>query len=129
IAAKVARLYGHAYDPEREVTVTTGATQAIFTSIQALAHPGDEVIVFEPAYDSYLPAIELAGATPVRLSLTYPGFRVDWARVRAAVTPRTRMIVLNTPNNPGTSVLAAADLDALAALTRATSIAIVSDEA
>jgi methionine aminotransferase len=129
IAAKVERLYGHAYDPEHEVTVTTGATQAIFTSVQALAHPGDEVVVFEPAYDSYLPAVELAGATPVRVPLAFPGFRIDWPAVRRAVTPRTRMIVVNTPNNPGTSVLSAADLTELAAVTRGTSIVVVSDEA
>ena len=107
IAAKVQRLYGHAYDPEREVTVTTGATQGLFTSIQALAHPGDEVILFEPAYDSYIPAIQLAGATPVPLPLQVPGYRIDWDAVRRALSPRTRMIVLNTPNNPGTSVLTA----------------------
>jgi methionine aminotransferase len=129
IAAKVERLYGRSYDPAHEVTVTTGATQAIFTSIQALAHAGDEVIVFEPAYDSYLPAVELAGAIPVRLPLTFPGFRIDWAQLRAAITPRTRLIVVNTPNNPGTSALDADDLEALAALTRGTSIAIVADEA
>ena len=128
IAEKVARLYGRAYDPEREVTVTTGATQAIYTSIQALAHPGDEVIVFEPAYDSYVPAIRLAGATPVALPLTFPDYRIDWPALRAAVNPRTRMILVNTPNNPGTSVLSADDLDALTAVTRGTPIVIVSDE-
>ena len=128
IAGKVLRLYGHAYDPEHEVTVTTGATQAIFTSIGALAHPGDEVIVFEPAYDSYLPAVRLAGATPVPLPLTVPGYRVDWAAVRAAITPRTRMIVVNTPNNPGTSALSPSDCAEFAAVTRATDIVIVSDE-
>jgi methionine aminotransferase len=128
IAAKVLRLYGHAYDALHEVTVTTGATQAIFTTIQALAHPGDEVIVFEPAYDSYIPSIRLAGATPVALPLTFPGYRIDWPALRAAVTPRTRMIVVNTPNNPGTSVLAAADVDALAALTCDTGIVVVADE-
>jgi methionine aminotransferase len=129
IAAKVERLYGRAYDPEHEVTVTTGATQAIFTSVQALAQAGDEVIVFEPAYDSYVPAVELAGATAVRLPLTFPGFRIDWTRVRAAITPRTRLIVVNTPNNPGTSVLDASDLAALADATRGTAIAVVADEA
>jgi len=86
IAGKVARLYGRAYDPDSEVTVTTGATQAIFTSIQALAHPGDEVIVFEPAYDSYIPAVRLAGATPIALPLTVPGYRIDWSAVRGAIT-------------------------------------------
>jgi methionine aminotransferase len=128
IAAKVERLYGRSYDPGDEVTVTTGATQAIFTSIQALAHPGDEVIVFEPAYDSYIPAVRLAGATPVALPLAFPGYRIDWPAVRRAITPRTRMILVNTPSNPGTSVLSAADLDELAALTRGTDIVLASDE-
>jgi methionine aminotransferase len=128
IAAKVARLYGHAYDPEREVTVTTGATQAIFTSIQALAHPGDEVIVFEPAYDSYVPAVRLAGATPVTLPLTFPDYAIDWPALTLAITPRTRMIVINSPNNPGASVLAADDIARFAALTRGTRIVVVSDE-
>jgi methionine aminotransferase len=128
IAAKVLRLYGRAYDPESEVTVTTGATQGIFTTIQALAHAGDEVIVFEPAYDSYIPAIRLAGATPVPLPLGVPGYTIDWAAVRRALSPRTRMILVNTPNNPGTSVLSADDLAQLAAITRGTDIIVVSDE-
>jgi methionine aminotransferase len=128
IAAKVQRLYGRAYDPGNEVTVTTGATQAIFTTIQALAHTGDEVIVFEPAYDSYIPAIRLAGATPVPLPLTVPGYDIDWAAVRRAVTPRTRMILINTPNNPGTGILSADDLRQFAELTRGTNVVIVSDE-
>jgi methionine aminotransferase len=128
IAAKVHRLYGRAYDPGSEVTVTTGATQGIFTTIQALAHVGDEVIVFEPAYDSYIPAIRLAGATPVPLPLTVPGYDIDWTAVRRAVSPRTRMIVVNTPNNPGTGILSADDLAQFAAITRDTRIVIVSDE-
>jgi methionine aminotransferase len=128
IAGKVLRLYGRSYDPEHEVTVTSGATQAIFTTIGALAHPGDEVIVFEPAYDSYIPAVRLAGAIPVPLPLVVPGYRVDWAAVRRSLTPRTRMILVNTPNNPGTSVLSADDCAQLAALTRGTGIVVVSDE-
>jgi methionine aminotransferase len=128
IAAKVLRLYGRGYDPEREVTVTTGATQAIFTTIGALAHPGDEVILFEPAYDSYIPAVRLAGAVPVPVALAVPGYRIDWAALRRALTPRTRLILVNTPNNPGTSVLAAEDCREFAALTRGTDIVIVSDE-
>ena len=128
IAAKVARLYGRAYDPEREVTVTTGATQAIYTSIQALALPGDEVILFEPAYDSYIPSIRMAGATPVPLPLTFPDYRIDFDALRHAITPRTRVLVLNTPNNPGTSVLTAHDRDALASTLRDTPIVVVSDE-
>jgi methionine aminotransferase len=128
IAAKVLRLYGRAYDPVHEVTVTTGATQAIFTTIQALAHPGDEVLVFEPAYDSYVPSVQLAGATPVSLALAFPDYRIDWDAVRRAITPRTRFILLNTPNNPGTSVLTAADVAELAAIVRATRIVVISDE-
>lgn len=128
IAVKVERLYGRAYDPDGEITVTTGATQAIFTSIQALAHSGDEVIVFEPAYDSYVPAVRLAGAMPVTLPLTFPDYRIDWPAVRRAVTPRTRMILVNTPNNPGTSVLSADDLAELATITRGSPIVVVSDE-
>lgn len=128
IAAKVERCYGRSYDPAHEITVTTGATQAIFTSIGALAHPGDEVILFEPAYDSYIPAIRLAGGTPVPLALTVPEYRIDWDRVRTAITARTRMILINTPNNPGTSVLSASDRAELAAVTRGTDIIVVSDE-
>ena len=128
IAAKVQRLYGRAYDPGNDVTVTTGATQGIFTTIQALAHAGDEVIVFEPAYDSYIPAIRLAGATPVPLPLTVPGYDIDWDAVRRAVTPSTRMIVVNTPNNPGTGILSPDDLAQFAAITRDSRIVIVSDE-
>src|SRR2546421_497569 len=86
----------------------TGIT--IFTPIQALAHAGDEVIVFEPAYDSYVPAVRLAGATPIMLPLTFPNYRIDWPDLRSAITPRTRMILVNTPNNPGTSVLSAHDV-------------------
>ena len=128
IAAKVFRLYGRAYDPEREVTVTTGATQAIYTAIQALAHSGDEVIVFEPAYDSYIPSVRLAGATPIALPLTVPDYRIDWTSVERAMTPRTRVILINTPNNPGTSVLTADDRARLAAIVRGKPIVVISDE-
>jgi methionine aminotransferase len=128
IAAKVERCYGRTYDPVREVTVTSGATEAIWATVTGLVHPGDEVILFEPVYDSYGPAITLAGGKVVSLPLTYPGFRIDWAAVRAAVTPRTRMIMVNFPNNPSGSILAPADLDELAAITRGTKIVVVSDE-
>jgi methionine aminotransferase len=128
IAAKVERCYGRNYDPVREVTVTSGATEAIWASVSGLVHPGDEVILFEPVYDSYGPAITLAGGKIVSLPLTFPGFRIDWAAVRAAVTPRTRMIMVNFPNNPSGSILAPADLEELAAITRGTKIVVVSDE-
>ena len=128
IAAKVEALYGAAYDPEHEVTVTAGATQALFTAVAALVHPGDEVIVFEPVYDSYVPAIELQGGVVRRARLSAPDYRPDWQAVRALVTPRTRMIMINTPHNPTGTVWTAADLAELAAITRDTGIVVVSDE-
>jgi len=128
ISRKVERLYGRAYDPESEVTVTTGATQAIFTTVLALVHPGDEVIVFEPAYDSYVPAVRLAGGVPVTVPLTFPGYRIDPVLLARALTPRTRLIIVNTPNNPGTSVLSPADVALLESVTRDRDIVVVSDE-
>jgi len=128
IAAKVASLYGAAYDPDTEITVTVGATQALFTAVAALVHPGDEVIVFEPVYDSYAPAIELQGARVVRMHLAAPAYRPDWAAVAAAITPRTRMIMINSPHNPTATVWTAEDMAKLAELTRDTAIVIVSDE-
>ncbi len=128
IVAKVEVLYGAAYDPEHEVTVTAGATQALFTAVAALVHPGDEVIVFEPVYDSYVPAIELQGGVVRRARLSAPDYRPDWQAVRALVTPRTRMIMINTPHNPTGTVWTAADLAELAAITRDTGIVVVSDE-
>lgn len=128
IAAKVEALYGTRYDVETEITVTAGATQALFTAVTACVRPGDEVIVFEPVYDSYVPAIELAGGTVVRMRLAAPDYRPDWGAVAAAITPRTRMIMINTPHNPTATVWTAADLDRLAALTRGTGIVVVADE-
>ena len=128
IAAKVAALYGCAYDPEHEITVTAGATQALFTAVAALVHPGDEVIVFEPVYDSYVPAIQLQGGVVRRARLGAPDYRPDWEALRALVTPRTRMIMINTPHNPTGSVWSEADLRALAAITRNTPIVVVADE-
>ena len=128
IAGKTERLYGTGYDPEHEITVTAGGTQAIFTAVAALVRPGDEAIVFEPVYDSYVPAIELAGGTALRVPLAYPGYRPDWAAVRRLVSPRTRLILFNTPHNPTGTVWGEEDLLALADLVRGTGIAIVSDE-
>ncbi|HRQ57955.1 MAG TPA: pyridoxal phosphate-dependent aminotransferase [Azoarcus taiwanensis] len=128
IAEKVEALYGAAYDVEREITVTAGATQALFTAVTALVHAGDEVIVFEPVYDSYAPAIELQGGKVVRLRLAAPDYRPDWTAVAAAITPRTRMIMINSPHNPTATVWSAADMAQLEALTRGTGIVIVSDE-
>ena len=128
IAAKVQALYGAAYDVDAEVTVTAGATQAIFTAIAAMVHPGDEVIVFVPVYDSYGPSIELQGGKVVHAELKQPDYRPDWAQVKALVTPRTRMIIINTPHNPTGTVWTAADMAQLQAITQGTDIVIVSDE-
>ena len=128
IAAKVEALYGTAYDPEHEITVTAGATQALFTAVTSCVHPGDEVIVFEPVYDSYVPAIELAGGKVVRMRLAAPDYRPDWDAVAAAIGPRTRMIMINTPHNPTATVWTRDDLDRLAALVRGTGIVVVADE-
>jgi len=128
IALKTERLYGHKFDPNTEVTVTSGATEALFAAIAAVVRAGDEVIVFDPAYDSYEPAIELQGARAVHIPLLAPSFGIDWQRVRDAITPRTRMILINSPHNPTGAVLSAADLDELAAIVRDTEIVVLSDE-
>ena len=128
IARKVEALYGTTYEVDSEITVTAGATQALFTAVAALVHPGDEVIVFEPVYDSYAPAIELQGGTVVRMRLSAPDYRPDWAAVAASITPRTRMIMINSPHNPTATVWSADDMAQLAALTRDTGIVVVSDE-
>ncbi|MGA0588143.1 pyridoxal phosphate-dependent aminotransferase [Dyella sp. KRB-257] len=128
IARKTQRLYGHAVNPDTEVTVTSGATEAIFAAIAALVRQGEEVIVFDPAYDCYEPAIDLQGARAVHIALTLPDFSIDWQRVRDAITPRTRMILINSPHNPSGAVLSAGDLDALADLVRDTDIVVLSDE-
>ena len=130
IAAKIGVIYGARYDAVSEITVTSGATQALTTAILCCVHPGDEVIVIEPAYDSYLPAIELAGGVPVTVSMVLgeEGYTVPWDAIAAAVTTRTRLIVINSPHNPTGSVLRAADIDALAGIVRGTDILILSDE-
>lgn len=128
IADKVESLYGVRYDEDHEITVTAGATQAIFTAIAAFVRGGDEVIVFEPVYDSYVPAIETVGGKAVFAQLEFPDYKPDWNRVRALISPRTRMIIINSPHNPTGSLLSAADLDALAELTRDTDIVVLSDE-
>ncbi|MDB5991005.1 MAG: methionine aminotransferase [Herbaspirillum sp.] len=130
IAQKIQTLYGHAYDPADEITVTAGATQGILTAILCCVHAGDEVIVIEPAYDSYVPAIELAGGVPVfvQMRVDPDGYAVPWDKVASAVTPRTRLIMINSPHNPTGSVLQKADLEALAGIVRNTDILILSDE-
>jgi methionine aminotransferase len=128
IAATAAALYGTAYDPEHEVTVTAGGTQAIYTAITCAVRPGDEVLIFEPAYDCYAPAVELAGGVVVRARLRHPDYRPDWEEVGRLLSPRTRLVVINSPHNPTGAVWSAADLDALAALLRGTDTLVVSDE-
>ena len=129
IAAKNAALYGRRYDADIEITVTAGATQAIMASVLALVHPGDEVIVLEPTYDSYVPSIELAGGRPVYVPLDAErGYAPDWERIRAAITPKTRLIMLNFPHNPTGRVLGTDDLAALERLVEETGVMLLSDE-
>lgn len=133
ISDKVATLYTRRYDPATEVTVTSGATEAIMATILACAHAGDEVIVIEPCYDSYRPAIALAGAKAVAVSMRPPSesdpyYRVDWQKVKDAVTPKTRALIINSPHNPTGSVLNEADLDDLEDIVAGTDILIISDE-
>jgi methionine aminotransferase len=128
IAAKFAELYGASYDPDTEVTVTSGGTEAIFDAVAAVIRPGDEVIVFEPCYDSYVPAVEINGGTAVVVSLRYPDYAVPWDEVRAAITPRTKMIALNSPHNPTATILSAADMQQLASIVDGTGLIILSGE-
>jgi len=128
IALKCEKLYGCRVNPNTEVTVTSGATEALFAAIAACVRSGDEVIVLDPCYDSYEPAIELSGGRAVHIPLRLPDFSVDWQRVKDAVTARTRMILVNSPHNPSGAVFSPADLDMLAEITRGTEILVLSDE-
>jgi len=128
IASLVNTSYGRVIDPETEITVTSGATEALFSAIESFVNTGDEVIVFDPAYDSYDPAIKLAGGKAVHIPLLAPDFCPDWEQVASAITPRTRMLVLNSPHNPTGAVLSPDDIDALSKLVRNTDILLLSDE-
>jgi methionine aminotransferase len=128
IAAEVGALYGRRADPETEITVAAGATEAIFAAIHAVVRAGDEVVMLDPAYDSYEPACELAGARAVHVPLRRPDFAVDWDRVRDAIGPRTRMLIVNSPHNPSGAVFRAADLDALADLVARSGVFLLGDE-
>jgi methionine aminotransferase len=128
IALKAEKLYGRKVSADNEITVTSGATEALFAAIAAVVHAGEEVIVLDPCYDSYEPAIELAGARAVHIPLKLPDFSVDWQRVKDAVTAKTRMIVINSPHNPSGAVLDATDLETLAEIVRGTEIFVLSDE-
>jgi methionine aminotransferase len=128
LSAKIERLYGRRYDPVTEITVTTGATEALFVALTAFVHPGDEVLLFQPAYDSYPPAVTLSGGKPVYVTLRYPDYRIDWDEVRRAVTPRTRVIVVNSPHNPTGMMWSADDVRELARVLQGTDAVVIADE-
>ncbi len=128
IAAKVARHYGRSASPDSEITVTCGGTEALAISMMALVHPGDEVVLLEPTYDSYQPIIELCGGVPRRVPLARPGFGIDWQRLSDAIGPRTRVMMVNSPHNPSGACLSPADLDRLAQSLRPTGAFVIADE-
>lgn len=128
LADKVERLYGARYDADEEITVIASASEGLYSAISALVHPGDEVIYFEPAFDSYAPIVRLQGATPVAIKLTLQDLHIDWDEVAAAINSKTRMIIVNSPHNPTGSVFGEHDIERLTALTRNTDIVILSDE-
>lgn len=128
IAAKIHSLYGLQADPGTEITITPGGTYAIYSALTAILHPGDEVIVFEPAYDSYIPNIEINGAKTVPIPLVYPDYHIDWTAVRSAINSRTKAILLNSPHNPTGSIIGEADINELRKTVDGTGIFIVSDE-
>ncbi|RYY98551.1 MAG: aminotransferase class I/II-fold pyridoxal phosphate-dependent enzyme [Chitinophagaceae bacterium] len=128
LAEKVQYLYGTQINPDTDITITPGGTYALFTAFATILQPGDEVIVFEPAYDCYIPQIGLMGAKAVTVNLVFPDYRIDWNEVRSKLTERTRAIVINTPHNPTGAVLAAHDIKELESIVRDTPIVIVADE-
>ena len=128
IAEKMEDLYSCEYDPEAEITITAGGTQALYTAISALIHEGDEVIVLEPSYDSYVPAIQLAGGIPVHIPLQPPNYFIPWEEIKKLITQKTRMIIINTPQNPTGTILTAKDMLQLEKITDGTDIIILSDE-
>lgn len=128
IAEKTEELYGARYSPDSEITITSGGTQAIYTAITAMIREGDEVIVLEPAYDCYVPAIELAGGVPIYVSLKAPDYTIDWNAVKKVVSQRTRMIIINTPHNPAGTIMTPKDMKELEKITSNSEITIVSDE-
>lgn len=128
IAEKISRLYQQSVNPDTEITITPGGTYAIFTAIATCIHPGDEVIIFEPAYDSYIPNVLVNGGKPVLISLSFPDYRINWEEVRSKITPRTKMIMLNTPHNPTGSILHEKDLQELEKLVAEFNLLVLSDE-
>lgn len=128
LAQKTEELYGAKYDPDSEITITAGATQAIYTAISAVVREDDEVIIFEPAYDCYQPAIELNGGKTIYMQLQAPDYTIDWEKVKKMINHRTKMIIINTPHNPTGSVMSVADMIMLEKITKGTDIIILSDE-
>jgi len=128
LAEKIFNIYNAKIDPEKEITITPGGTYAIYTALTTILRPGDEVIVFQPCYDSYIPNVEINGALPVLIPLQYPEYNIDWNAVRNAISHRTRMIILNSPNNPTGAILSEKDMEELRKLVHGTSIFILSDE-
>jgi methionine aminotransferase len=128
LAEKVAACYGASINPDTEITITPGGTYAIYTALTTVLQPGDEVIVFEPAYDSYIPNIEINGAIPVLIPLSFPDYSIDWELVKSKITAKTKMIMLNSPHNPTGKVLSKNDIEALSEIVKNTSIYLLSDE-
>ncbi len=128
LAMKIEKLYGRRYDPESEITITSGATAAIFSTLSALVRPGDEVILFQPCYDSYVPVVQLNGGIPKFVTLRCPDYRIDWDEVRRTITPRTRLLLVNSPHNPTGMVLTADDIRELKRVLEGTDALVVSDE-
>jgi methionine aminotransferase len=128
LAAKIERLYGRRYDPQTEITITSGATAGLFSSISAFVRPGDEVILFQPCYDSYVPVVQLSGGIPVFVTMRAPDYAIDWDEVRRAVTPRTRLLVLNSPHNPSGMILDAGDIAELKGVLQDTDALVIADE-
>ena len=128
IADKIFKLYQQRINPDTEITVTPGGTYAIYTALTTVLQPGDEVIIFEPGYDSYIPNVEINGSIPVLIPLVYPDYKIDWDLVRKNISPKTKMIMLNSPNNPTGSVLSKEDIKQLQSVVAGTGIFILSDE-
>lgn len=128
IVSKTYKLYGQVYDPDTEITITAGGTQAIYTAITALLHEDDEVVVFTPAYDCYVPAIELTGANPVFIELHAPDYRIDWDEVKKMINHRTKMIIMNSPHNPSGTIWSSSDMEELERIVSGTGIIVLSDE-
>jgi methionine aminotransferase len=128
LSLKIERLYGRRYDPATEITITAGATEGLFAAITALVHPGDEVLLFQPAYDSYTPAVVLSGGVPVYATLRYPDYRIDWGEVRRKVSSKTRAIVINSPHNPTGMVWTSSDVREFGRILQGTDAVVIADE-